>query len=293
VDEEKFAKLTGVVEGELRMLSRQYEKQGYETIENMTSEEEAKRQLEENTSLYTKEGRSTPFDEQHVVKDIKEEEVPFEEAKIHSSQRKLAAKDYSEMTSAELRGKMDANNTVAYLNQQMDKKKAMEKLHENQEIGLELQKRIDRGERLVAKDPRVEKLHPYERMFGVGVIGNAHNIESVKGGKWGGRRMAAKEPQKKGIIQRALDFTFSTVPKTGYKAGRAVREEASFQYQKYKTKRQDRMAAKAMPLKFYNVKAKKSMTLSNYKIETRNGRKLAIATAPDGTKMYRVMPKVE
>jgi len=50
-------------------------------------------------------------------------------------------KSFSEMTSSALQGRIDANNTVAYMCQSTNKKRALDKLHENQVIALELQRR--------------------------------------------------------------------------------------------------------------------------------------------------------
>ena len=46
-------------------------------------------------------------------------------------------------------------------------------------------------------------------------------------------------------------------------------------------------------MKFYNVRAKHSVTTDKYKQMTSNGRKFAVAIASDGTKMYRIMPKAK
>lgn len=66
----------------------------------------------------------------------------------HSNARKYgkAGGTYASMSVPELRGKMDTNNHLAYMNQSINKEFALKKLHENQEIALEIQKRIDNKE---------------------------------------------------------------------------------------------------------------------------------------------------
>jgi hypothetical protein len=66
------------------------------------------------------------------------------QSKRHSDARKTghAGGKYANLSTAQLRGKIDANNTVAYMSQSYNKKLALEKLFENQEIALELQQRI-------------------------------------------------------------------------------------------------------------------------------------------------------
>ena len=44
-------------------------------------------------------------------------------------------------------------------------------------------------------------------------------------------------------------------------------------------------------LSFYDVKAKKKFKSSNYKFETRKGRKFAVADAPSGIKAWRIVGK--
>jgi hypothetical protein len=66
----------------------------------------------------------------------------------HSNARKYgrAGGKYASMSIPELRGKMDTNNHLAYMNQSINKEFALKKLHENQEIALEIQKRIDKAQ---------------------------------------------------------------------------------------------------------------------------------------------------
>lgn len=44
-------------------------------------------------------------------------------------------------------------------------------------------------------------------------------------------------------------------------------------------------------LKFYDLKAKKAFTTSNYKIITKKGRRFAVAKAPSGIESYRIVGK--
>jgi len=42
-------------------------------------------------------------------------------------------------------------------------------------------------------------------------------------------------------------------------------------------------------LKFYDLKAKKSFTSSNYTFKIKNGRKFAVAKAPSGIESWRIV----
>jgi hypothetical protein len=66
----------------------------------------------------------------------------------HSNARKYgrAGGTYANMSIPELRGKLETNNHLAYMNQSINKEFALKKLHENQEIALEIQKRIDEAQ---------------------------------------------------------------------------------------------------------------------------------------------------
>ena len=65
----------------------------------------------------------------------------------HSNARKYgkAGGTYANMSIPELRGRLETNNHLAYMNQSINKEFALKKLHENQEIALEIQKRIEEG----------------------------------------------------------------------------------------------------------------------------------------------------
>lgn len=45
------------------------------------------------------------------------------------------------------------------------------------------------------------------------------------------------------------------------------------------------------PLTFYDLRAKKSFKTSDYIIETRNGRRFAVAQSPDGNECWKTLPK--
>jgi len=45
------------------------------------------------------------------------------------------------------------------------------------------------------------------------------------------------------------------------------------------------------PLKFYDLKAKKSFTSNDYSIRTKNKRRFAIAKAPSGIASWRIVGK--
>ena len=45
------------------------------------------------------------------------------------------------------------------------------------------------------------------------------------------------------------------------------------------------------PLKFYDLKARKSFTSKNYAIRTKNKRRFAIAKAPSGISSWRILGK--
>ena len=47
----------------------------------------------------------------------------------------------------------------------------------------------------------------------------------------------------------------------------------------------------AEKLSFYDLRAKKKFTTSNYKIVMKKGRRFAIADAPSGIKSWRIMGK--
>lgn len=44
-------------------------------------------------------------------------------------------------------------------------------------------------------------------------------------------------------------------------------------------------------LNFYDLKAKKKFTTSNYKIIVKSNRRFAVATAPSGAQSYRIVGK--
>ena len=47
----------------------------------------------------------------------------------------------------------------------------------------------------------------------------------------------------------------------------------------------------AQPLKFYDLKAKKSFITNDYVITEKKGRMFAVATAPSGVKSFRIVAK--
>jgi len=47
----------------------------------------------------------------------------------------------------------------------------------------------------------------------------------------------------------------------------------------------------AEKLSFYDLRAKKKFTTSNYKIVVKKGRRFAVADAPSGIKSWRIMGK--
>jgi len=44
-------------------------------------------------------------------------------------------------------------------------------------------------------------------------------------------------------------------------------------------------------LKFYDVRAKKKFETDKFKVQTKSGRRFAVATSPSGTKAYRILGK--
>ncbi len=46
-------------------------------------------------------------------------------------------------------------------------------------------------------------------------------------------------------------------------------------------------------LKFYDLKSKKSFESSNYKIQTKKGRRFAVTKSPSGIDSYRILGKAD
>lgn len=45
------------------------------------------------------------------------------------------------------------------------------------------------------------------------------------------------------------------------------------------------------PLKFFDLKARRSFTTSNYKVVVKSGRRFAVATTPGGRQSFRIVGK--